>query len=170
MFPSLAVARTEIEVCCRFTNVVDYRVVTAIMFHLVPVLYYLFVIFTITSSAGLSQSLKGSDPLPEQVDNLLFQLFPNRTIDHHFTKRQLGIVKAPYVPGTKPPCATCTLATVPMCNILAGKIVEEVYYPQDLSKKETCIVIDTFAKRISKEIFGNGRTFRDTSQCRGETF
>lgn len=64
-------------------------------------------------------------------------------------------------------CVKCTAAQVPTCNILRDRIVQETYYP-DLSSTYTakCEIIDQLANRLSGEIFGNGRTFRDTAQCR----
>ena len=44
--------------------------------------------------------------------------------------------------------------------------MEEVYYPNNLDKKESCRVIEQLGQRVETEIFGTGRTFRDTPQCR----
>lgn len=107
------------------------------------------------------QSLKGTTAL----DALETFLFPNRTAPGQ-RNRQLAITKVPWNKKNPVPCAQCTSMTV--CKILDNLRVEETYYPKDPGRKETCNVIDAFAKRISKEIFGNGRAFRDTPQCRGK--
>jgi hypothetical protein len=118
------------------------------------------------------KSLKGNND--EAVDALMAYMFPNRTVHfdtRHFESmsngRQLAIAKTPYDPNKKVPCARCTGMKV--CKILNQLMVEEVYYPKNAGRAETCSVIDSFGKRISNEIFGNGRAFRDTDQCRGKS-
>lgn len=109
---------------------------------------------------GEFQALKGLSA----VDELEAILFPNRTAPSQLS-RQLAISKVPWDINNPVPCAQCT--GMSMCPILDNLRVEETYYPKDPGRKETCKVIDSFAKRISREVFGNGRAFRDTPQCRG---
>lgn len=96
-------------------------------------------------------------------DDLVNLLFPNRTrlfTNQHL--RRLQITKTPYSGSV--PCVICKgLST---CSILNGYLIEEVYYPKNLNYLETCKVIESFGNRIKKLIFGNGRTFLDTEQCR----
>ena len=105
------------------------------------------------------------------VEELKALLFPNRTgpgyavLDPLNPKRELEIYKVPYNKNNPVPCVTCQALST--CSILNGFLIEEVYYPNNPSFRETCNVIESFGTRISKEIFGNGRTFRDTPQCRG---
>lgn len=51
------------------------------------------------------------------------------------------------------------------CDVLNGLLIQEVYYPkQDVLG--TCSIIENLGIRMNNEIFGIGRTFRDTPQCR----
>jgi hypothetical protein len=144
-------------------------VISAVMNSLGNVLVLL-VLVSLLQCAHL-KSLKGSND--EALEALTTFLFPNRTVffdTDHFEStgsgRQLAIIKTPYDPNKKVPCARCTGMKV--CKILNQLMVEEVYYPKNAGRAETCSVIDSFGKRISGEVFGNGRAFRDTDQCRGK--
>jgi hypothetical protein len=104
------------------------------------------------------------------VDNLHNFLFPNRSVivAEYFknisnSQRRLAIVKTPYVYPAQ--CVGCK--ALKSCSALNGFQIEETYYPKNLDLKETCNVIEAFGSRIEKLVFGNGRTFRDTPQCRG---
>jgi hypothetical protein len=106
------------------------------------------------------------------IDALLEKLFPMgvpHALHRHDsirTSRSLAIKKDPYDPQDPVPCAVCT--GLSQCKVLNSFMVEEVYYPKDPGRRETCNVIEALGKRVSTDIFGNGRTFRDTEQCRGE--
>lgn len=52
------------------------------------------------------------------------------------------------------------------CPALNGLLIQEVYYPESNAKLGTCHIIDQLGERMYNEIFGIGRTFRDTPQCR----
>lgn len=52
------------------------------------------------------------------------------------------------------------------CPALNGLLIQEVYYPASNTELGTCSIIDSLGKRMNNEIFGIGRTFRDTPQCR----
>lgn len=52
------------------------------------------------------------------------------------------------------------------CEILNGFMVQETYFPENSGYQGTCGVIENVAARLNGEIFGVGRTFRDTPQCR----
>ncbi len=94
-------------------------------------------------------------------------LFPNKTGEAKYKLiRRLGIDKPAYDGSV--PCVICRDLTT--CSILNGYQIEEVYYPKNLNYLETCKVIESFGKRIEKLVFGNGKTFRDTAQCRGRPY
>jgi hypothetical protein len=61
-------------------------------------------------------------------------------------------------------CVTCS--GLQLCNILNGYMVQEVYYPDNPQFLGTCKVIEQLGERVYSEIFGVGKTFRDTQQCR----
>jgi hypothetical protein len=63
------------------------------------------------------------------------------------------------------PCVKCS--NLKYCEILNQLIIQEVYYPNNLELRGTCSVIEQLAENMYSEIFGLGRTFRDTAQCRG---
>ncbi len=106
----------------------------------------------------------------EAVDRLEHKLFPYRHSKHPAYKnneiRRLAIEKDPYDNNTVV-CSFCKKLNT--CSVLNNKLIEEVYLPKDTSAQETCNVIEKLGQRVSKEIFGHGRTFRDTEQCRGKT-
>jgi len=93
-------------------------------------------------------------------------LFPNRTViqEVKHTLRHLAIEKEPWDAATTYPCTKC--AGLTSCSVLNGLVIEEKYYPGDISRLETCQVLDSLGARLSKELFGNGRTFRDLPLCR----
>ena len=66
------------------------------------------------------------------------------------------------------PCVKCS--NLDICNILNGFTVQEVYYPNNLDLRGTCTIIETLGLQMSLSLFGIGRTFRDTPQCRGYYF
>lgn len=101
-----------------------------------------------------------------QVETLTSFLFPNRTaaayplgLDHG---REL-IVTSP-LPGANVVCVTCT--GMKYCPALNQYRIEEVYLPNNLEAKGTCVVLDDLGMRVQADVFGEGRTFRDTAQCR----
>jgi hypothetical protein len=63
-------------------------------------------------------------------------------------------------------CVGCSSLSV--CSALNGLSVQEVYYPKNADLKGTCAIIEQLGKRMSREIFGVGRTFRDTPDCRSK--
>ena len=106
------------------------------------------------------------------IDLLEQLLFPNQTtsfedIQRHANRRRLDIVKPPYNPNITYLCTKCRFSPSDSCSILDKKLVEERYLPTNV-QGETCAVIESFGKRIQKESFGVGKTFRDTPQCRGQ--
>lgn len=52
------------------------------------------------------------------------------------------------------------------CSALNGLLIEEIYLPDNPEDMGTCRVIDELGRQVSIEVFGNGRSFRDTPQCR----
>ena len=62
-------------------------------------------------------------------------------------------------------CFICS--NLKYCKALNSLLIQERYYPGDqLSNSGTCGIIDNLGKRVRDEIFGNGKTFRDTPLCR----
>lgn len=107
----------------------------------------------------------------ENIDELQNLLFPNQTsskpsfsLAQHWGqfRRKLGITKKPYTSSV--PCTTCLALS--NCPALNGYMVQEVYYPKNTALRETCTVLNELGGRMAATIFGEGRTFRDTSQCR----
>jgi hypothetical protein len=94
-------------------------------------------------------------------------LFPNATHSNVFSYmnslRQLQITKTPYDKAVS--CVKCSGLSV--CSILNNYQIQEVYYPDNLAYLESCKVIEALGERVKNEIFGNGKTFRDTDQCKG---
>lgn len=113
-----------------------------------------------------SYSLVGAKPSRQHIDELESYLFPNRTASFETGKRMLAIVKPEYDAQNPVACSRCQGLSV--CHVLNTMRVEEVYLPKQPSSRETCAVIEAFGKRIQGEVFGHGRTFRDTEQCRGK--
>lgn len=64
-------------------------------------------------------------------------------------------------------CVICS--SLSYCQILNGYMVQEIYFPHNLAFRGTCHVIEDFGERISSEVFGDGRSFRDTPECRGNS-
>lgn len=112
-----------------------------------------------------SYSLVGAKPNGQDLDKLESYLFPNRTAYFDEGKRMLAIAKPEYDARNPVACSRCKGLSV--CHVLNTLRVEEVYLPRQPSSRETCAVIEAFGKRIQGEVFGHGRTFRDTEQCRG---
>lgn len=62
-------------------------------------------------------------------------------------------------------CFVCS--NLNYCRALNALLIQERYYPGDVvTDSGTCGIIDNLGKRVQGEIFGNGRTFRDTPLCR----
>lgn len=62
------------------------------------------------------------------------------------------------------PCVICR--DMSNCPALNGFQIQEVYLPYNLNDLGTCRVLDALGKKVASEVFGNGRTFRDTPQCK----
>jgi hypothetical protein len=62
-------------------------------------------------------------------------------------------------------CTKCE--SLKYCKSLNGKYVQEVYYPFNTDRSETCAVIEQLGIQTSKEVFGKGKSFRDSDICRG---
>lgn len=116
---------------------------------------------------------------PKTVEGLKQLLFPNATANPLVKTNQGGWfdnsrrldASSPTLAPTvalKYPCTICR--GLDACNILNGYQIEEVYYPKNLDQLETCHVIESLGKRIQRQIFGTGKTFRDTPQCRSKYF
>jgi hypothetical protein len=115
---------------------------------------------------------------PKTVEELKQLLFPNssaplmRRSDGGWFDNSRRLDAATSTPTIAPtvalkyPCTICR--GLDACKILNGYQIEEVYYPKNLDQLETCHVIESLGKRIQKQIFGTGKTFRDTPQCRSK--
>ncbi len=62
------------------------------------------------------------------------------------------------------PCVICR--DMGFCSALNGFQIQEVYLPYNLNDLGTCKVLDALGEKVASEVFGNGRTFRDTPQCK----
>jgi len=92
-------------------------------------------------------------------------LFPNLTAAE--TNAIVWKKRALYTHARKnktQPCIICQELNT--CQVLNSLLIQEIYYPDNLELLGTCKVIDALGTRVAKEIFGNGRTFRNTPQCR----
>ncbi len=72
-------------------------------------------------------------------------------------------------PDEPPQCVKCI--GLETCRVLNNKRIEEMYYPIELmgsagSDANTCTILEQLGNRVSGEVFGTGRTFRDTPTCR----
>jgi hypothetical protein len=109
-------------------------------------------------------------------------LFPNRTEKPRFLQsyvsadvtqnRLLSFRNEPY-PSQRVVCEKCSNLTT--CRVLNNLLIQEVYYPKQsayvtttTSKTGTCEIIEQRGVRLSLEIFGVDKTFRDTPTCRGD--
>jgi len=104
------------------------------------------------------------------MDALTDLLFPNRhspatesETETVASIRNLVATQAPPLPFLVV-CETCT--GLVNCPVLNQYRIEEVYLPNNLAQKGTCTVLDQLGGRVKGEVFGPGRTFRDTPQCR----
>ena len=81
------------------------------------------------------------------------------------TVRGGGVTEPP--PGYDKSTIVCVKCTGMLtCNALNGFMIEEVYLPNQPELRGTCIVLDQLGTQVATEIFGPGRTFRDTQDCR----
>lgn len=138
-------------------------------------------------------NLKGAllNPWESQrrLKDTLDLLFPNSTQLRHArrqlqtTQTQIGIQEPCTDKDACPNCACYTedpsvtsacncvkcekCENMVQCKALNGFMLMETYYPEHSDRgSEICYIIDRFAGKLSEEIFGIGRTFRDTPQCR----
>jgi hypothetical protein len=95
-------------------------------------------------------------------------LFPDRAHRHILPpgqyKRELSYGGAVY--NTTVPCVKCQ--GLKACSVLNGLMIQEVYYPRDLDRLGTCVVLEALGNRVMNEVFGPGGIFRDTATCRGK--
>lgn len=93
----------------------------------------------------------------ERIRNLIF---PNRSHDREHHSRRLQFHPKPAKPV---PCVICS--GLKTCSSLNGLLIQEKYFPNNLALLGTCYVTESLGQRVKSEIFGNGKTFRDTSLC-----
>ena len=104
------------------------------------------------------------------VQDLSNLLFPNKSIvpierrmAHHQLQQQQKQQKQTNRKLTIP-CVICR--DMEYCDALNGYQIQEVYLPYNLNDLGTCRVLDALGENVATEVFGNGRTFRDTKQCK----
>jgi hypothetical protein len=101
-------------------------------------------------------------------------LFPNRSYAEEAVERMQRKEDASrralrltppddWVPG-QAICSNCQ--GLDKCRVLNGLLVEERYYPTVNIDLGTCTILEALGVRMYDEIFGVGKTFRDTTQCR----
>ena len=106
------------------------------------------------------------DAYGDALHHLERYLFPNNTaMRQALSRRRLAISKPAYV-ASDVSCSFCPADKMKYCRILSGLMVQETYLPKDTSRKEICTVLEALGARLSGEIFGNGRSFRDSADCR----
>ena len=104
-------------------------------------------------------------------------LFPNRTnngsvisrfdfsLDSVYTQNSRGLVGYHPRPTTDIKCIICS--KLDHCQALNSFLIQEKYYPKNVEGGSgTCGIIDELGKRVAHEVFGNGKTFRDSPLCR----
>lgn len=126
-----------------------------------------------THVVGFNLFSDSRDTYKENLQNLLF---PSR--DEVARKLSLNVTSRPEPSqhmrslqiGDPPPGtdeALCVICRgLDKCDVLNGLLIQEVYYPEQNAQFGTCKIYETLGARMDSEIFGNGRTFRDTPQCR----
>lgn len=108
------------------------------------------------------------------VDKINALLFPNRSYIEETVLRKEEIpdenrrstrlsIPSDWVEG-EAICSNCQ--GLDKCRVLNGLLVEERYYPVVNIDFGTCTILEALGVRMSEEIFGVGKTFRDTTQCR----
>lgn len=130
-------------------------------------LAFLWLIVTLHMLYGAEIHEEGLSPEATDLANYLFpnMLKSRRKLYGNFIEN--AEVNCPNVKNdTVVPCVKCNGLT--QCQALNGYVVQEVYYPKNLDLSGTCLVLEDLGERMNEEIFGEGRTFRDTEDCRGE--
>jgi hypothetical protein len=95
------------------------------------------------------------------------KLFPQLKMSQNMsTSVQPGTRKLDSIPEGVDAALCVICAGLTYCSALNGLLVQEVYYPAPNAKLGTCNIIDTLGERMNNEIFGIGKTFRDSPQCR----
>lgn len=108
-----------------------------------------------------------------QLEAMTTFLFPNRSaISNLLHPHGRGLVAdgrglaVTTPPSSSTPVVCVTCSGMVACPALNQFQIEEVYLPKNLEAKGTCVVLDELGTRVKDEVFGNGRSFRDTPQCR----
>lgn len=117
-----------------------------------------------------------SDRIRKKRTQMMQLLFPNQSSYPHILaadhprvdERQLVTTTNGTVDLSTVECTLCPTSTMIYCKSLANLLIQEVYYPNGAASGQpgTCAVLESLGERIYNEIFGTGRAFRDTSQCR----
>ena len=97
-------------------------------------------------------SKKSDNPLLKRTNTIPPQSDIGFNYEHE-AKRKLTV-----------PCVICR--DMDWCSALNGFQIQEVYLPFNLNDLGTCKVLDALGEKVALEVFGNGRTFRDTPQCK----
>mmetsp|Transcript_6088 Transcript_6088/g.9189 ORF Transcript_6088/g.9189 Transcript_6088/m.9189 type:complete len:258 (-) Transcript_6088:156-929(-) len=110
----------------------------------------------------------------EKSKEILELLFPKRetvdkvmqTYENYQQHRKLGLPDRNNPPEGVDDALCVICHGLSHCDILNGLLIQEVYYPEQNADLGTCSIIESLGARMANEIFGIGRTFRDTPQCR----
>lgn len=114
---------------------------------------FLHIIVGIILLTGVGGSFHNVSKHQELVDIL----FPNQQIAAATSERKLA-------GDDDILCVICR--GLDYCQALNGFLIQEIYYPQPNAELGTCNILEALGKRMANEIFGIGKTFRDTLQCR----
>ncbi len=118
------------------------------------------------------KKLNPADYDQEKVEELNNLLFPNISsiIQQTITSKEgAGSLESTLEDvnrnlASTPVCVLCS--NLKYCRALNGLLIQEVYLPGNPDKLGTCTVYEDLGERMYSEIFGIGKTFRDSDQCR----
>ena len=140
------------------------------MVHLLSLCALVCLLLAVQASESLNERKHLKSHIDEAaVDRLEAYLFPNRTFTElsYFQNRRLAINKPPYG-GADAYYACTTCQNMKFCPILEKLLMQETYLPKDPNAQEVCKVVESLAERLGNEVFGHGRAFRDTPDCRSK--
>lgn len=125
-------------------------------------LLLIFILLIVVASFAEDKKEEALDSL-HSLRELKHTIYPhlNNHRSHHHHNQSLRRL------ATSDGSVACTVCQgLQTCSILNGYLIEEVYYPNNLNYLQTCKVFDELGARLTPLIFGDGKTFRDTTQCR----
>ena len=131
-----------------------------------------------TDAENSIRSYNAQEEHRDHVNALTALLFPHAKVGTNpferkgaiISNKEMSIIDTPYQSGEARnlqqlyPCVICR--DMSYCPRLNGFQIQEVYLPYNLNDLGTCKVLDALGEKVATEVFGNGRTFRDTPQCK----